>query len=232
MLLSINDIQAACRAGGSHWFDPDTLRAFGCVLDPEVYHGPGGIYFVSAEDKFDESGKEYTVRQFVQPDDIRSVDSAKQLQTLGEAHKIARSLACEGRIEYVKGPQSKLEKCYGLSIIKQKHRPVTRLQQFHAECLKHGSPQATESDCKSLMNQSQALDLQMVHLCNGDPRYNESFCEGLKKRIAKLAEKVGASGIITGGDPRGCVVKLTWPDGATNDWGKEGWCVPFLKDPE
>ncbi len=27
-------------------------------------------------------------------------------------------------------------------------------------------------------------------------------------------------------DPRGCVVKLVVPDGYTNDWGKEGICVP------
>jgi hypothetical protein len=28
------------------------------------------------------------------------------------------------------------------------------------------------------------------------------------------------------GDPRGCVVKIQVPDGYTNDWGKEGICVP------
>jgi hypothetical protein len=28
------------------------------------------------------------------------------------------------------------------------------------------------------------------------------------------------------GDPRGCTVKLVVADGYTNDWGKEGICVP------
>jgi hypothetical protein len=28
------------------------------------------------------------------------------------------------------------------------------------------------------------------------------------------------------GDPRGCVVKIRVPDGYTNDWGREGICVP------
>ena len=28
------------------------------------------------------------------------------------------------------------------------------------------------------------------------------------------------------GDPRGCVVKLKVSDGYTNDWGREGICVP------
>jgi hypothetical protein len=28
------------------------------------------------------------------------------------------------------------------------------------------------------------------------------------------------------GDPRGCCVKVVVPDGYTNDWGREGICVP------
>ena len=31
---------------------------------------------------------------------------------------------------------------------------------------------------------------------------------------------------ILGGDPRGCVVKLTVPSGTTDDWGNTGLCVP------
>lgn len=31
---------------------------------------------------------------------------------------------------------------------------------------------------------------------------------------------------ILHGDPRGCTVKIVVPDGYTNDWGKEGICVP------
>ena len=33
-------------------------------------------------------------------------------------------------------------------------------------------------------------------------------------------------GAIIGGDPRGCTLKITVPSGYTNDWGKEGLCVP------
>lgn len=31
---------------------------------------------------------------------------------------------------------------------------------------------------------------------------------------------------LFGGDPRGCVLKIQVPSGRTNDWGKEGICVP------
>lgn len=39
----------------------------------------------------------------------------------------------------------------------------------------------------------------------------------------------GAAGVFTAilsGDPRGCVVKLGVPSGSTNDWGREGICIP------
>ena len=40
------------------------------------------------------------------------------------------------------------------------------------------------------------------------------------------AKRIGCKGVRFGGDPRGCTVKLLFYDGATDDWGKEGWCVP------
>lgn len=32
--------------------------------------------------------------------------------------------------------------------------------------------------------------------------------------------------VITQGDPRGCVLKIAVPSGKTNDWGREGICIP------
>lgn len=34
---------------------------------------------------------------------------------------------------------------------------------------------------------------------------------------------------IIGGDPRGCVLKITVPSKSTNDWGREGICVPAAR---
>lgn len=53
--------------------------------------------------------------------------------------------------------------------------------------------------------------------------------ENQVKRIQSRIEMICHPYCITpifGGDPRGCVVKLKLPDGSTNDWGNEGWCVP------
>lgn len=45
---------------------------------------------------------------------------------------------------------------------------------------------------------------------------------------AKIRQALFGTGVepIFGGDPRGAVVKLRVPSGATNDWGREGICVP------
>ena len=49
----------------------------------------------------------------------------------------------------------------------------------------------------------------------------------LEKRIRAIVAGLGAGfGVVMGGDPRGCTVKVTVPSGRTNDWGKEGICVP------
>ena len=53
--------------------------------------------------------------------------------------------------------------------------------------------------------------------------------ERKEKRIEELAAQVCQPwGIVPqfGGDPRGNTLKLTLPDGYTNDWGREGVCVP------
>ena len=44
-------------------------------------------------------------------------------------------------------------------------------------------------------------------------------------RINEDLKELGAS-VAWCGDPRGCVVKLRVKSGRTNDWGREGICVP------
>lgn len=49
----------------------------------------------------------------------------------------------------------------------------------------------------------------------------------LEKRIRSIVEGLGPGfGVIFQGDPRGCTVKVVVPSGRTNDWGREGICVP------
>jgi hypothetical protein len=49
----------------------------------------------------------------------------------------------------------------------------------------------------------------------------------LEKRIREIVAGIGVGfGVIFQGDPRGCTLKITVPSGRTNDFGKEGICVP------
>ena len=47
----------------------------------------------------------------------------------------------------------------------------------------------------------------------------------LEQRITARAQSIGCA-VIFSGDPRGATVKLVMPDGYTDDWGREGVCVP------
>ena len=48
------------------------------------------------------------------------------------------------------------------------------------------------------------------------------------RRLERLMRQQAPArfGLVHSGDPRGAMLKLTLPDGATNDWGRTGWCVP------
>lgn len=47
----------------------------------------------------------------------------------------------------------------------------------------------------------------------------------VERRIKKQCEQFSIVPIFQG-DPRGCTVKLKLPSGYTDDWAKEGLCVP------
>lgn len=47
----------------------------------------------------------------------------------------------------------------------------------------------------------------------------------LALRMADLSATIGCK-VYLSGDPRGNTVKVIVPDGFTNDWGREGICVP------
>ena len=58
-------------------------------------------------------------------------------------------------------------------------------------------------------------------------KYLEHREQLLEKRIKAIVAELGPGfNVVFGGDPRGCTVKVVVPSGRTNDWGKEGICVP------
>ena len=73
----------------------------------------------------------------------------------------------------------------------------------------------------------------------GQDEYNKRMQERYEREQARLEKKetritelvnelckaIGCKAVFSG-DPRGNTIKIAVPDGYTNDWGKEGICVP------
>lgn len=226
---TVNAIKKAVREAGSHWFDPGTMRFFGTEVMPRVFQGPGGVYFITKDNQFDSSlPKLYAIRQFNPADaDISTVGKINEWDDLQDAQEEAERLAAgDGEAE----------------MTKEDFKPVSVLEQFLKDIDAHSSnpSKVTERDAKTLMTNARVHHRLMEMLCS-----NEDFCKDIdeegnhphvvaqRKLVQQTAKRLGAKGVIFSGDPRGCTVKLTWEDGATNDFGKEGWCVPIdLEDEE
>ncbi len=56
------------------------------------------------------------------------------------------------------------------------------------------------------------------------PRINVQEAQ-IEARVQKLCAKHGLKPVFNG-DPRGAVLKIKVPSGRTNDWGRDGICVP------
>lgn len=100
----------------------------------------------------------------------------------------------------------------------------TALAQFVIDCRKHGNPNSLVIDCARLCR------LARTHhrLVAEDTTLEDDALpvKAIRQKIIDAAAAVGAKAVLAGGDPRGCVCKLVWEDGATNDFVGEGWCVP------
>lgn len=84
---SMETIQSAAFAVGSHFFDAKTLEFWKSIIAKSNY----GNYFVTSERNFTDSGRHYTVREIRQG----HVRNAKEFQSFADrdaAHKAARDL--------------------------------------------------------------------------------------------------------------------------------------------
>jgi hypothetical protein len=205
-LLTINQIRDAV----PHFFAPSNMRSFDCQVHDTVYAGEGGIYFVTGERMNDTVPYEYTVRQFVA--DPPSV----AVERIGEfgAHKSLRAA--------VKVAKERAGK--GFTETHEKFKPYTDEQFFALQGKQHGL-KGSDRQFSDLC----ALSVRHSHLAErhcSSPNFRESEYEPVENRITSLAKTLGAKGVYFSHDPRGCTVRLILEDGYTNDWGREGFCVP------
>jgi hypothetical protein len=221
---TVNAIKQAVRATGSHWFDPSTMRFFGTQILPTVYQGSGGIYFVTSEQP-PHGRRAYTVRQFV--------PKTTDIKTIGDVSSMTRRAAMKNARTLAKGDG----KC---EVVSEAFKPVCILEQFIADLKKHGKDAAIVSinaGARELIQLACRHEKYMEGHCNGEWPYGRTWegaedgehpkvVQHCRERIKILAEGCGAKGVILGGDPRGCTCKLVFHDGFTNDFAKEGYCVP------
>lgn len=212
---TINAIKDAVRAKGSHWFDPDTMRFFKTRISDKVYQGQGGVYFVTSEE--DPSGKRaYSVRSFDPA--TANIDTVGDFHSMdrSQAHREARRLAGAGG---------------ELIVNREEYQRVGPREQFLADLHTHGCTKATPSHVKRLIALARDHHKMMEDYCNGVEIYDANGdplpdLDSIQTRLEQIAREIGAAGVVFDGDPRGCTTKLTFADGATNDLGNEGWCIP------
>lgn len=103
---------------------------------------------------------------------------------------------------------------------------ITELDAFFDACRAHGSKNAELADCRELIRLAGTHHRMMVDLCNGSTLVSTQTVDRVRNDMKAAATRVGAKGVKLGGDPRGVTAKLVWEDGATDDFGQEGWCIP------
>ena len=209
---SIDDIQTAMRANGSHWWNPDTMRFFGTRVCGPAWNGPGGVYFVTSE-KPPHGARAYTVRQY-KPEtyDVDTVGELCGYKCRDTAIRAARKAA-------------------GADDHRNEHfQPVTDFDQFLYNLARHGCANVRPSQARELIRLGKRHAKLMEDHCNGRELYDAdgeplAVLRRNRQQIDSVCAAIGCKALYQG-DPRGVTVKLILSDGFANDWGKEGLCVP------
>lgn len=91
---TISDIKRMNKESGQDYFQPNTVRLFGSRALPDVYQGPGGVYFVTSEQFDEKSPRLYTVRRFY--------PESGKIDTVGEFCALPKSVATNQAQELAK----------------------------------------------------------------------------------------------------------------------------------
>lgn len=201
---TINAIQAEMNNRGSHWWDRGSMQFFNTRVGKQVYQGSGGIYFVTSE-KGPDGKRLYSVRQY-KPD-------SKEIDTIGNFCSMTRAQA-EATAARLAGEDA--------VTISNAFHPVSSAEQLSLDVSRGGGKNCGTPTANLLIRLANKHHKLMEDACNGDPTPE---LDEVAKRLTETAASMGC-GVVLSGDPRGCTVKLVLPNGDTNDWSKEGWCVP------
>lgn len=211
--ISVNQIQEAMRAAGSHWWDADTMRSFGTKVKSAVYNGPGGAYFVTSDfTGFDRDARGYTVRRY---------DADKQ-----QIHSEGDGIATVADLEEARAEAARLafggDRSAILGVCETTLTPATPRDDLRA-AMKRAGIECTETDAIKLMSYARRVQEACVAECNVANYSAEPIKNAARKWLAKTFPGLDAK---IGGDPRGATFKLKLPNGEANDFGREGYIVP------
>ncbi|PRY29770.1 hypothetical protein CLV58_12532 [Spirosoma oryzae] len=93
-IWSVDDIRRADRDAGRYYFSRNTMRAFRSRVGDKIHIGPGGIYFVTSEQREWNTERRYTVRQFnMATCGVDTVGEFMQYDTNPQAHRAAARFA-------------------------------------------------------------------------------------------------------------------------------------------
>ena len=95
-----SQIKEASQGAGSHWFDASSMRFFRSRVVPQVFHGKGGVYFVTSE-KGPNEQRAFTVRKF---DPVTA-----EIDTFGPFNMLGREKALRAARIAAEYPEAALE---------------------------------------------------------------------------------------------------------------------------
>lgn len=208
-ITTMEDIRREMTDAGSHWWDRSSMRSFGTRVG-SLFVGPGGIYFTTSEQP-PYGARKHSVRQYN--------PATKQISTVGEFCSMSATSA-RNKARHLSGANDPRPATLA---------PVTPAEQLAIDIVRGGGT-CTPTEAEALIRLSKRHHKLMEDYCNGVELHDKHGnplpkLTRLRDAIDLAAQSAGCRALYQS-DPRGCTVKLVLPSGETDDWEKEGWCVP------
>lgn len=88
--MTMADVKQKLRAGGNHFFDPDTMRFFGSRVESSLYKN--NTFVTSEYTGFERTKRAYTVRYYNEvKNDVEDVSGFGAFSTLDSAREFAQN---------------------------------------------------------------------------------------------------------------------------------------------